>query len=85
MKERSTFHEGSVRTDSGARVEKLMADPAKVHFICEQDGVPERELKERLVKVFDNQEAVDLAYLATIQYSDEDDYSVALCLRRKMS
>lgn len=81
MTDPSTFYERSLRTGSGARVDKLIVEPAKLHFIGEQDGPGERELKRRLEQVFERREVIDLAYLATIQYSDEDTWSVALCLR----
>jgi hypothetical protein len=81
VKDPSTFYERSLRTGSGARIDKLIAEPANLHFIGEQDGPAERDLKGRLTRVFEKQEVINLAYLATIQYSDEDTRSVALCLR----
>jgi hypothetical protein len=80
VRDPSTFYERSIRTDSAGSIDKLIAAPGKLHFICEQDGPAEQELKRRLVQLFESQETIDLAYLATIQYSDEDTYSVALCL-----
>jgi len=81
VKDPSTFYEGSMSTDSGARVDKLIVDPVKLQFVGEQDGTLERDLKVRLVTVLQQHETVDFAYLARIQYSDEDTCAVALCLR----
>ena len=68
-------------TDSGARIDELIADPAGLQFVGEQDGPVERELRDWLIKVLQQYETVDCAYLARIQYSDEDTWAVVLCLR----
>jgi hypothetical protein len=81
MGDPSTFYERSVKTESGAQVEKRTTDSDRVSFISEQDGAAERELKARLAKMLLSHGEVDLAYLAAIQYSDEGSPSVALCLR----
>jgi hypothetical protein len=85
VRDPSTFYERSIRIDSGGRIDQLIAAPDQMHFIGEQDGPAEQQLKRRLVQLFDSQETIDLAYLAMIQYSDEDTYSVALCVRSSSS
>lgn len=68
-------------TDSGTRIDKLIGDQERIAFLGEQDGPIERSLKEQLMNAFRRVEAVDSAYLARIQYSDEASWAVALCLR----
>lgn len=53
----------------------------QLSFIGEQDGVPERELKERLADFFRRDQSVKAAYLARVAYGDPSRVSVALCLR----
>jgi hypothetical protein len=50
-----------------------------VEFLGEQDGVPERELKQRLCQLFIKRGGVKKAYLARVQYDAKID-AVALCL-----
>jgi hypothetical protein len=50
-------------------------------FVGEQDGPPERELKERLVEFFRRDQSVQIAYLARVVYGDQIAVGVALCLR----
>src|SRR5947208_838308 len=52
----------------------------KAHFLGEQDGVPERELKYRLVEYFKCDQDVRRAYLAKVAYDDQSPITVALCL-----
>lgn len=44
--------------------------PHQVHFVAEQDGAPERELKERLAATL-RPLGVRRAYLAVVAYADE--------------
>lgn len=53
------------------------------HFLSEQDGGPERELKARLVEFFHRDQSVVQAYLARVAYGDRSSASVALCVRSK--
>ena len=53
----------------------------QLHFVGEQDGPPERELKERLADFFRRDQSVKAAYLARVSYDDPSRISVALCLR----
>jgi SseB protein C-terminal domain len=53
----------------------------QLHFIGEQDGPPERELKERLVGFFQRDQSVKAAYLARVSYDDPSHVSVVLGLR----
>lgn len=60
--------------------------PEKVHvlqlrFCGEQDGLSERQLKERLVQFFQGDQSVRSAYLATVVYGDHSPVNVALCVR----
>ena len=50
-------------------------------FIGEQDGPPERELKSRLIELFEQVHGIGKAYLARVAYDDSEAISVALCLR----
>lgn len=53
-----------------------------VEFLCEQDGSPERELKEQLANLFDGANWVTRAYLARVLLDGEKSPgSVALCVR----
>lgn len=65
---------------------KSKKHPQEIHvpqlrFIGDQDGPPERELKERLADFFRRDQSVKAAYLARISYGDPSRVSVALCLR----
>ena len=50
-----------------------------VRFIGEQDGLPERLFKHRLVGLFGCEKTVDMAYLARVDLGGV--HGVALCLR----
>lgn len=50
----------------------------EIHFLGEQDGSPERMLKEQLSMAFVFHRKLVRAYLAQIRYADE--VGVALCL-----
>ena len=52
----------------------------KIRFVCEQDGVAERELKALLAPELLSRN-VERAYLAKIQYQDPRSHEVALCVR----
>ena len=52
-----------------------------IRFVGEQDGPPERELKQQLVAVFKNNPSVQHAYLAQVVYADASDISVCLCIK----
>jgi len=52
----------------------------KIRFVCEQDGVPERELKALLAPELLSRN-VERAYLARIEYQDPRAHEVALCVR----
>jgi hypothetical protein len=52
----------------------------EVQFICEQDGLPERELKTVLSESFLYDKDIQKAYLVRISYKCSDEYLVALCL-----
>lgn len=53
----------------------------KIRFICEQDGIPERELKTQLRRLFMGDKRIVRAYLVRIAFGSSDEYLVALCLR----
>src|SRR5207253_4238259 len=44
--------------------------PERVHYIREQDGAPERELKAELSKIFDSHSGVTKAYLWQGKYDE---------------
>jgi hypothetical protein len=47
----------------------------------EQDGSPERELKNQLIELFRREEGIEAAYLAQVAYTDDGENAVSLCLR----
>ena len=53
----------------------------EIVFICEQDGIPERELKKGLNQVFLNSGKHIRAYLVKIERAYEQSSSVALCVK----
>jgi len=62
-----------------------MRDPDKIQvpklrFLGDQDGVPERELKDRLVKFFQCDQTILRACLVRVAYSDVSSPVVGLCL-----
>ena len=54
--------------------------PRIIKFICEQEGIPERKLKEDLFHLFKKSSDINRAYLARVKYDTATDYNVALCL-----
>ena len=54
--------------------------PERIHFVAEQDGIPERQLKAALTKVFDRFQSIDKAYLARVSHDESTETSVTLCL-----
>ena len=50
-------------------------------FLGEQNGVPERMLKEKLCEVFGERTNLLTAYLARVHYGDPKDISLCLCMR----
>jgi hypothetical protein len=52
-----------------------------LRFVGEQDGPPERILKEQLIDFFKRDQSVKAAYLAKIDNGDGSPIGVALCLR----
>ena len=52
-----------------------------MEFVGEQDGEPERELKQRLVPILEEALEIKSAYLAIVDYRDGSSQSVVLCLR----
>ena len=54
---------------------------SRVRFVCEQDGQVERDLKAALIPELRRSGTVQRAYLARVQYGDEDALEVALCIR----
>ena len=52
-----------------------------VEFLIEQDGVPEREFKNRVITILENRLHVRSAFLAQVAYDNSPDIHIALCLR----
>ena len=52
----------------------------KLRFLGEQDGEPERELKDRLIEFFQCDQTISRAYLVRVAYSDVSAPVVGLCL-----
>jgi len=53
----------------------------KFQFLGEQDGPPERLLKDKLADLFRPDAGVQAAYLARVRYGDEEEVNVALAVR----
>jgi type III secretion system (T3SS) SseB-like protein len=53
---------------------------ARIDFLGEQDGEPERELKEALARVLESMGNVNRAYLARLFYSNTRGVGVGLCV-----
>jgi hypothetical protein len=51
------------------------------HFLGEQDGPPEQDLKNKLVILFGQLRLLNIAYLAVVRYGDAASSNVALCVR----
>jgi len=58
-----------------------MFQPGGVVFLGEQDGIPERELKTRLIELFKQTKRVSRAYLAIVRYDLRSPLAIALCLQ----
>lgn len=54
--------------------------PDRIQYIAEQDGEPERKLKQRFLTVFSGFPPLEKAYLVVVRYDEIPDLSVALCL-----
>lgn len=52
-----------------------------LEFVTEQVGDAEAELKERLVRIFQRNTQVMLAYLVNVRYPNAHQIKVALCLK----
>jgi hypothetical protein len=52
----------------------------RVHYVAEQDGSAERELKNALRKIFESYSGVAKAYLVYVKYDESPEGAVALCL-----
>ena len=46
-------------------------EPRFLEFLGEQDGEPERELKQKLVPILEESLEIKSAYLAIVDYRDE--------------
>jgi hypothetical protein len=55
----------------------------QISFLREQDGPPERELKDQLTALFVSNANVWRAYLVCVAYRNKPGISVALCIRSK--
>ena len=53
---------------------------SSIRFVCEQDGAPERLLKQAVVEELASASDTKRAYLARVEYGDPSAYEVALCL-----
>ena len=53
----------------------------KIEFLGEQDGPPERLLKDALREAFTNDAGVERAYLVRVNYGDASRHNVALFVR----
>jgi hypothetical protein len=68
------------RTVTGTKRRSDLIRMQRVVFLCEQDGLPERELKIRLTQFFERA-FVRRAHLARVAYEQGGATHVALCVR----
>lgn len=54
--------------------------PERIHYIAEQEGKPEAELKNVLRRIFESYSGVTKAYLVSVKYDESPQIWVALCL-----
>ena len=66
-------------SEAPRRLEQVIVQT--VSFVGEQDGPPERELKEKLAVLFAQLQLVRTAYLVRVRYGEEGPVHVALCVR----
>jgi hypothetical protein len=59
---------------------QIVLRPERIHYITEQDGGPERELKKTLRTIFDSYAGVAKAYLVYVRYDESPEGSVAVCV-----
>ncbi len=52
-----------------------------IRFIGEQDGEPERELKDHFSAIFKDNPTIQRAYLARVFYGDATEFNVCLCIK----
>jgi hypothetical protein len=52
----------------------------RIQFIADEDGPPERGLKEGLATVFEQHPSLERAYLVRVRYDESPNVAVALCL-----
>jgi hypothetical protein len=71
-------HAASLRSDRSPQTLHLGVP----HFVGEQDGIPERELKSQLIRIFESDLLVWKAYLARADFGAGTGVRVVLCLRR---
>src|SRR5450755_3042776 len=69
-------------TFSGWHPQEIRAP--KIRFLCEQDGPPERTLKERLAHLLRFFPAVKRAYLVKIDFGAPENSGVVLAVRSKL-
>src|SRR5262245_20406071 len=55
--------------------------PHSIRFIMEQDGLPERSLKEKIHSFLTSSNFKGRAYLAQVDYGTAETFNVALCIR----
>lgn len=55
--------------------------PVAINFVGEQDGLPERDLKLEIVRLFQAAQKVERAYLARADYGDGTGIHVVLCVK----
>ena len=64
----------------GPRQPEVLQQP-EIRFVCEQDGMHERELKAALEPELAMSGNARRAYLARVEYDKPNAYEVALCIR----
>jgi hypothetical protein len=73
-------HAAAVQTTRSPEMVRVQG----IRFVREQEGVPERALKDALVKLFEADERIWKAFLAVVDHGPKTALSATLCLRTVM-
>lgn len=57
----------------------------KTTFVCEQDGVPERDFKQSAINSLTNYPHVRSAFLVRVEYDTPGEFNVSLCIQSDRS
>jgi type III secretion system (T3SS) SseB-like protein len=75
----STTEVASVILSRGSQPTRVLR-PDRIHYVAEQDGAAERDLKAALTTLFERGDGVEKAYLVFVKYDESPEGGVALGL-----